>query len=56
MNAKIANRETDNSKKICTICKSHIKPVRIVKRGKSRMINTCGCGYITDKADITHLL
>jgi hypothetical protein len=59
MSAKIANRETllNTGKKTCTVCHNHIKPIRVVKRGKSRMIKTCGCGFhVNHKADISHLL
>jgi len=57
MSAKIANRETGTEKKTCSVCMKHIQPIRVVKKGKSRMVNTCGCGFIVKgKADISHLL
>lgn len=52
----IANRGT-TQKNICEFCKTPIKPIRLVRNGKNRMINACGCAYvIKNGADIKALL
>jgi hypothetical protein len=43
--------------KICSTCKDVIKPVQVIKSGKGRMIDVCGCGFaVNSRADINHLL
>lgn len=52
----IENRGVTITKK-CSTCKSVIRPVQVIKRGKGRIIPMCGCGFnIENKAAINHLL
>ena len=41
----------------CSTCKTVIKHTRVIKNGKGRMIDMCGCGFIpNNRADVNHLL
>ncbi len=52
----IENRGTTETK-ICEFCKTPIKPLRLVRNGKSRMITACGCAYnMKNGGDIKALL
>lgn len=52
----IENRGT-TQEKICRLCNTPIKPMRLIRNGKSRMLNVCNCAYtIKDQADIKTLL